>query len=650
MSGIVGIYYLDGRPLDRENLTKMVDILAHRGPDGADIWVDGCVGLGHRMLWTTPESLIEKLPYCNQRGDLVITADARIDNRDELIAALQINNRPADKIADSELILAAYEKWGEDCPKHLLGDFAFAIWDERKQTLFCARDHFGVKPFYYYSSNNTFVFGSEIKAIFCLPEVPRQINEVRIGDYLTSNFEDKTITFYEDIFRLSPAHSLTVSHKGIQLQSYWCLDPTRELCLGSDEEYAAKFREIFTEAVRCRMRSAHTVGSMLSGGLDSSSITCTARKILSENGTESLPTFSAIFDQVTECDERAYINPVLAQGGIEPHYIYGDTLSPLTEINRVVWHHDEPLYAFNLSLNWGLYGVAQERGIRVVLDGFDGDSTVSHGVGYLHELARAGKWFTLFRELKGYSNNFNYSYQKLFWAYLCKYGFEPIISKSKPLRLGRRIWQALGKRIRQKAHASINKPAWRATLKSEFVERLNLKERRKALIKALLESQNNQRAEHYYSLVRGEMPYTLEVLDKTAAKFGIELRFPFWDKRLVEFCLSLPPEQKLHQGWSRMVMRRAMAGILPTEVQWRGGKSNLSPNFERGLLTYEQERLEEILINNSELIKNYADIQALHDAYHRFISGANKDNDVIEIWKALTLTLWLKQTKLLLTS
>ncbi len=142
------------------------------------------------------------------------------------------------------------------------------------------------------------------------------------------------------------------------------------------------------------------------------------------------------------------------------------------------------------------------------------------------------------------------------------------------------------------------------------------------------------------------MPYTLEVLDKTAAKFGIELRFPFWDKRLVEFCLSLPPEQKLHQGWSRMVMRRAMADILPTEVQWRGGKSNLSPNFERGLLTYEQERLEEILINNSELIENYVDIKALHEAYHRFISGVNQDNDVIEIWKALTLALWFEQTKL----
>ena len=167
MSGIIGIHYLDGRPVDRENLTKMVDILAHRGPDGADIWVDGCVGLGHRMLWTTPESLIEKLPLENQRGDLVITADARIDNRDELIAALQINNRPSDKVVDSELILAAYEKWGEDCPEHLLGDFAFAIWDERRELLFCARDHFGVKPFYYYFANNTFAFGSEIKALLC---------------------------------------------------------------------------------------------------------------------------------------------------------------------------------------------------------------------------------------------------------------------------------------------------------------------------------------------------------------------------------------------------------------------------------------------------------------------------------------------------
>ena len=204
MSAIAGIHYLNERPVDFADLGRMVDILAHRGPDGADIWSEGSVGFGHRMLWTTPESLLEKLPLVNQRGDLVITADARIDNREELIAALSLAECRFEKITDSHLILAAYEKWGETCPEHLLGDFAFAIWDKRNQMLFCARDHFGVRPFYYHHCpRRMFAFASEIKALLCLSEVPNRLNEVRVGAYLEVMLEDKIITFYGDIFRLT---------------------------------------------------------------------------------------------------------------------------------------------------------------------------------------------------------------------------------------------------------------------------------------------------------------------------------------------------------------------------------------------------------------------------------------------------------------
>ncbi|HEY9875190.1 MAG TPA: lasso peptide isopeptide bond-forming cyclase, partial [Candidatus Obscuribacterales bacterium] len=303
MSAIAGIYYLDNRTVDPADLKRMVDILAHRGSDGCNIWSEGSIGFGHRMLWTTPESLLETLPLVNDTGEIVITADARIDNRDELIAVLKISDRPVEKITDSQLILSAYEQWGENCPEQLVGDFAFAIWDRRKQVLFCARDHFGVKPFYYYSSGQSFIFATEIKALLCLPDVPRRLNEVKVADYLASPTDDTAITFYKEIFRLPPAHRLTVSHEGITLQSYWSLDPSRELRLGSDEEYASAFRKLFTEAVRCRLRSAFPVGSMLSGGLDSSSITCVARQLLAGDKNSQLHTFSAIFDKMTQCDE-----------------------------------------------------------------------------------------------------------------------------------------------------------------------------------------------------------------------------------------------------------------------------------------------------------------------------------------------------------
>lgn len=645
MSAIAGIYYLDEQKVERADLTRMVDILAHRGPDGSNIWNEECIGLGHRMLWTTPESLLEKLPLVNQSSDLAITADARIDNRDELIAVLNLIERPAEKITDSELILAAYEKWGESCPEQLLGDFVFAIWDRRKQVLFCARDHFGVKPFYYYLSGRAFVFASEIKAILCLPEVPRRLNEVKVGDYLTSNFDDTAITFYQEVLRLPPAHSMTVSKEGTQIKSYWSLDPNRELKLGSDEEYAEEFRKIFTEAVSCRLRSAFPVGSLLSGGLDSSSVTCVARKLLVQNGGQPLPTFSMIFDKLTQCDERSFINTVLAQGHLEPHYIHGDQGTPLTHINSILWHEDEPFFAPGLSTTWDLCSSAKEQGVRILLEGHDGDGTVSHGFGYLPELARAGRWLALAIELRGLAKSYNDSFWGLLWSYIWQYRLEPLTSRSKPLKLVWRIWQALVRRVWRKDNRSTERPAWDTNLNPDFVQRVGLTERYQAWRQAKSGSTQNEREDHYQTLTAGLQPFALEVLDKPAAAFSIEPRYPFFDKRLVEFCLSLPPKQKLHQGWSRLVMRRAMDGILPVEVQWRRDKSNFFPNFSKGLLlACEQKRLNEMILNDSRLIEKYVNIGFFRKAYYRFKSGESQEipTCVYGIWRVVSLAVWLQ--------
>ena len=641
MSAIVGIYYRDRRPVESQSLAKMLDILAHRGEDGVDIWSQDSVGLGHRLLWTTPESLHERQPLVSLSGNLILTADARIDNREELISSLELTEIPGSQVTDSQLILAAYEKWGEDCPNKLLGDFAFAIWDKQKQQLFCARDHFGVKPFYYYLAEGVFAFASEIKAILCLPEVPQKLNEVRVGEYLASMFEDRENTFYQDIFRLPPAHSLTVKSDGVELKSYWSLDPSKELILDSDEEYAAQFREIFTEAVRCRLRSHTQAGTMLSGGLDSSSITCTARLVMNEKGiTNKLPTFSAIFDKVKECDESFYINSVLKQGGYEPNYIYGDRRSPLADIDKVLWHQDEPLHAFNLSLNTGLYDLARKQEVRVILDGFDGDSTVSHGVGYLKDLARDDKWLTLFQELKEYTRNHDLPFWKIQQAYIVNYGINPSIDRSKPLKQVRRLWRGLVRRIKKSNHPAVS---WKDSFNSDFIEQINLEQRRRTQRKPLIESQVNQRADHHYSLVRGVMPYTLEVLDKAAAADGIELRFPFWDKRLVEFCLSLPPEQKIRRGWTRMVMRQGLKGILPPEIEYRAGKSNFAPNFSRGLFDFERQRIESLFDENKKSIGHYIDIEVLKAASERFLSQQARGDDEMCIWRTLTFGLWQEQ-------
>ena len=179
------------------------------------------------MFQGTPESLFETLPLSRSNDSLVITADARIDNREELCSLLGLKDKLTfNQTPDSEFILAAYEKWGENCVEKLLGDFSFVIYDSIKKQLFCGRDHFGVKPLYYFLSDRLFVFGSEIKAILAIKEVPNCLNEVKIADFMLEMFEDKTRTFYQNIFRLPPAHTLIVNREEVRLKRYWSPDPT----------------------------------------------------------------------------------------------------------------------------------------------------------------------------------------------------------------------------------------------------------------------------------------------------------------------------------------------------------------------------------------------------------------------------------------
>ena len=641
MSAIVGIYYRDGRSLESQSLVKMLDILAHRGEDGVDTWYRDSIGLGHRLLRTTPESLLEQQPLVSSSGNQVLTADARIDNREELISSLELTNIPAEKITDSQLILAAYERWGEDCPNKLLGDFAFAIWNEQEQNLFCARDHFGVKPFYYYSSEGLFAFASEIKAILCLPEVPQELNELRIGYYLASMFRDRAITSYQNIFRLPPAHSLTVSHKQIKIESYWSLDPNKELILDSDEEYAAEFRKILTEAVRCRLRSVHPVGCTMSGGLDSSSIACTAQKLLDEQQASPLHTFSAVFDELKECDEREYIDSILKQSGLRSHFVLSDKIDPFNELGRAFWHQDEAFYAPNWSMTWALYGKAREEGVRTMLNGFDGDTTVSDGYGYLSELAKAGRWLSLARQTKELAKTYNGSFRKWYWSYIKQYALKPASKKYLFLKQSKRVAKSFLRSSKQKNFDS--KPSWSAILNPQFVARINLTENYQAEKKSQSNFGQNERERHYLNINSGMPTFALEVMDKSMAAFGIEPRYPFWDKRLVEFCLALPPEQKLNLGWNRIVMRRAMKDLVPKEVRWRRGKTDFSTNLVRGLRCLDRENWDRFMSEHSAILAEYINLTVLEEIYQRFAASESlaAGQDARILWNVMSLVLWL---------
>jgi asparagine synthase (glutamine-hydrolysing) len=647
MSAIFGIYNLDGKPVDSQLLEKMSDTLLHRGVDDVNEWNDGSIGFGHRMLWTTPESLDEKLPKSIDNNDLVITADARIDNRDELFKQLDLTPQAdGENISDSELILFAYKKWGEVCSEKLLGDFVFAIWDKRRRQLFCARDHFGVKPFYYFASENCFAFATEIKALFILKEVSNTLNEEMIADYLISNYEDTSATFYKKILRLPPASNITVTASEKRLHKYYVLDPEQELSLRSNEDYANGLREIFTESVKCRMRSAKPIGSLLSGGLDSSSIACVARNLQIEQGGGELPTFSLIYDRIKECDEREYINSVLAQGGFQSYFIAGDEDTPLTNLDAICRSMDRPSIGPGFSASWKMNKVISESGVRVIFDGHDGDNAVSHGYKHLDELAQSGQWLALATEAKELAPIFSMSQWEIMSAYLQQYRWKPFLRKHPRFK-------KISKLNRRFSRSKTSKKSWNqdiftqriALLNKDFAKRLNLQDRHKSSTPKVART---SREYHYQTITSGSQALALEECNAVSAAFGLETRYPFWDKRLIEYCLSLPGEQKCNNGWNRVVMRRAMSGILPHNVCWRREKTDFTTNFVDGLVYAEKENLKNLITDNNEILDDFFDRHAVRETYQKIYSR-NLEADDTEtrmtlrtFWNLASFVSWLQ--------
>jgi asparagine synthase (glutamine-hydrolysing) len=639
MSGIVGAWFRDGRPATPALLGRMLGVLAHRGPDGSTIWLEGPVGFGHCARHTTPESIYEVLPAYDPALDLAITADARIDNRDELIARLGVPTRTGRVPPDSELILAAYREWGAECVGRLLGDFAFAIWDGRSQRLFCARDHFGVRPFLYHMSANALLFGSELKSLLQVQAVPRRLNEARLADYLAGEHLDREYTFFRDVQRLPAGHYMQVDRERRVVQQYWEPDRSREMSLGSDAAYAEAFLDIFKEAVGCRLRGAGNVSAMLSGGLDSSSIVCVARELLRGTGGPPLSTYSAVFEQVEQCDESSHIRAVLNGGGCSAALIPFDYTQqwPISGMREVMQHVDEPAFAPNAMQPWRLFREVRSNGGAVVLDGHGGDETVSHGYGYIRELAHARRWGILLRELRATAR----SEDESIWLLLAHYllvALQPLAAGS---RVARRAWKGGAAVVNRLAtHSAASAEGQGELIDPAFAKRTDLAGRRQTT-RAGTAGARSEREDHWRAITATSKAASFEALDAKAGAFSLELRFPFWDRRVVEFCLALPAEQKRSNGWGRLILRRAMDGILPPVVQWRRDKTDFFP-FVMAAVRHGEHAEVQRISSTLRPLEGYVDPGPVRAACLRMLGGESTVQDYFMVWRVATLLYWFE--------
>jgi len=315
VSGIAGVVHLDGSPVDRALLERMTARLSFRGPHATETWADGAAGLGHALLRTTDESLHERQP-CSLDGRVWITADARIDAREELIAQLAGKGcRASASSPDVELILHAYSAWGPQCVEHLLGDFAFAIWDAREHCLFCARDHFGVRQFFYARVGPFLVFSNTLQSLRMHPAVSDKLNDLAIADFLVFGMnQDPATTSFADVQRLPPAHTLAWQPgQEPQVKRYWALPIEGPARFRRREDCVEQFRTLLRAAVRDRLRTSK-VGCLMSGGLDSTSVAATAKTLFDEYGaSRDLRAYTIVYDELIPDQERRFAQ-IVAEG------------------------------------------------------------------------------------------------------------------------------------------------------------------------------------------------------------------------------------------------------------------------------------------------------------------------------------------------
>ncbi len=641
----------------------MAAALAHRGPDGEGLWCSGPAAFGHRMLQTTAESTRELQPLVDEEAGLVLVADARLDNRDSLLTQLSLSSAAA----DVDIVHASYRRWGDGCPEKLIGDFAFALWDLRARSLFCARDAMGVKPFYFIRDPRRFIFATEVKALRAARDVTLTIDPERLALFLAWQHDDRDRTTYREVFRLPAACTLRLWPDRMTVRQYWSATSASEVRFSSNAQYAEAFHEVFRAATEARLRCVHPVGATLSGGLDSSSIVCMARK---RGGVDSRPlhTYSIIFPGLPEkelrtIDERGFVEAVVKGGGVEPHYVRGDALSPMRDARRILWHLDEPYSAPNLYLQWSIYEAAGANNVRVLLDGFDGDSAVSHGFTRLSGLARASQWHTLEAEVRQFSAHHAKSPAVTLEHFVLPYLAELAEGGRIPswLRMERELVRRFGLSRREVAlglgvlpflrqlsrgllfsdrgrglEAAMLHPSLARTLRRHERAKRGMKSRRKARC---------ERDAHAAEISQPLYQLVLEMADKAAAAFGIEPRYPFFDRRLIEFCVGLPEEQKFAGGWPRLVFRRAMEGTLPPEIQWRSTKANLAPNFHRRFRSVD---VADNAVIRGDPLSPYLRVERLLDFVNQYRSGSGEvqpANSAFFLFRAAVLEKWLDQVK-----
>lgn len=666
MCGIAGVIDIAGQAIATYSISRMACALRHRGPDDegyllgntttGHYWVVGGqdtpqevfssrslyspkgvisnisekgrydLALANRRLAIIDLSAAGHQPMCNEDGTVWIVHNGEIYNFRELRGELQSLGHRFVSDTDTEVVIHAYEEWGSGCLDRFNGMWAFCIWDSKGQKLFCSRDRFGIKPFYYYFDGEQFLFASEIKALL-QADIPKRANERRIYDYLAFGMVDHTQeTLFEGIKQLRGGEYLELSTKTkeLSIRRYWDIDPDRKLVGLTHEEYAQRFYELLEDAVRLHLVSDVPLGTCLSGGLDSSAIVCLVDKLMREQGmkipgSDMQKTFSARYEDPRH-DEGYFIEQVAQKTHVDAHSIYPTGEGLIEEMEQLVYHQDEPFGSTSIYAQWSVFKLAKLSRVKVTLDGQGGDELLAGYHGYygsfFAELLRTGQWSQLLEEIRSYAAIHGYSKaQALARAALWLLPEKTESLLRSLLRLSReRLWWLRRDFVRRIAS---DHPLRIAKGKSIFDNHL------------------------YTTLTLFSLPSLLRFEDRNSMAHSIESRVPFLDYRLVEFAFATPAEEKIYYGVTKRILRDALKGILPEQVRTRMDKIGFSTPEDTWLRTTMKGFLTELIASESFRSRPYFDVKQVKKLCEAHTEG--KRNVSNTIWRIINLELWLRQ-------
>jgi asparagine synthase (glutamine-hydrolysing) len=565
--------------------------------------------LGHWHFWTTPEEVGERQPLALAGLPFTIVLDGRLDNRLELSAELSLNPAEGKSLSDAALILHAYDRWGEHCLEHFIGEFTLVIWNERSCELLCARDALGDRTLFYSCKGTHLVVASEPWAVAGADGSEAELNESAVAHYFALRVAEDGQTLFKNVYELLPAHALLVNASGQRTWRYWQPDPSKRVRYNSDEEYAEEFRGLLEQSVRCRMRANTPVGVLMSGGLDSGSVASLAAHMLQP---EALTTISYVFDELAECDERSYIETVKEKWGIRSIQIPCDDAWPLKDWEHWPSNPNHPEGNPYRLLKERAFQRAHQEGLRVLLTGAFGDELYDGEEDWLADLLAEGRWREAGRELKGHMQ----------YA-----GLRQTLRSDYVRRAGRRLRIGLpdGKCVRLSQSSPV--PGWLTPFAAGQLSE------DKAELEPAFERKKNILGRWAATSCSYEIP--------NANRHALELRHPYRDRRLVEYVLTLPAYQLYNHGLYKYILREAMRGILPETIRTRDHPTYLGSLYLHGFVR-EKKVQQACFQDSSASWRRFVNADWLFKHWNRLFSLIDRRSDVLVPWLCMSYDIWYK--------